>query len=875
MFRLSVRDLVHHRLRLVATVVAIVLGVGFVSGTLVLTDTIRASLQTLLGQGGAGIGVVVTAHSAVAPSGSSPSSPVASAPMSAEVIGRVEAVPGVVAADGQVVGSVQLLRPDGRPVGSSFAPSLGISVGTVPSLRVLTLRSGRFPSGPTQMVVDVATARAQHYHLGSKVRVAGAIPAHAFTVVGTVGYGSSDNLAGATLAGFDLPTAQAVTGLVGKVQSVLVQVALGTSDQVLATRIARVLGPGYTVQTGAQYRRQSVASLGAGTGFLATALLIFAGVSLFVGAFIIFNTFSIIVAQRSRELALLRCLGAYRRQLLTMVLGESALVGTVSSVIGLFVGIGLAAGLRGLLALLGVSLPSTSPQILPRTVVVSLVVGTVVTMAAAVLPARRASRASPLAALGDGTASDAGSSVLLRSLVGVALALTGATLLVVGLFGHGNGRAIETGAGAAALLLAISAFGPALAPPLAGVIGRPFARLAKLPGHLARENAMRHPRRTSSTAAALMIGISLVTLVAVFAQTFKASLASSLANGLTADGIVTPVSVTNTGFTTSLAATLAADRHFASVTGLEQGYAAVRPVPPVPPALPSGRRSPVGAPVTTEQVLGVNVTAFLADIALTVHAGSIRALDSSVDTVALSRSYATAHHLRVGGAVEATFPTSGTRRLRVVGIFSDPTKVSGSLLVSRAAFAVHYPVERTDEAVILRWAPGVTPTRGLAALHQALAPYPQVKGQNRAQYLSTQETSINQLVELVGALLALAIIIALFGIVNTLALSVMERTREIGLLRVLGMSRRQLRSMVRWESVIIALLGSLLGVVVGLGFAWVLVRSLRSRGLTAFAVPWETLVVMVALSALAGVLAAVLPARRAARVDLLEALAVV
>jgi putative ABC transport system permease protein len=486
-----------------------------------------------------------------------------------------------------------------------------------------------------------------------------------------------------------------------------------------------------------------------------------------------------------------------------------------------------------------------------------------------------------LAALRDDPGSDDGSSTRFRLVVGTLLAVVGVVAVVDGLFGRGGNRGQISGVGVAAVFLAVSAFGPVIARPLAGAIGRPFAAAFKLPGRLARENAMRHPRRTASTAAALMIGLALVTIVAVFSQTIKTSLATALDDGLTAQGVVSPTNIASSGFTTAVAATLAADRHFTDVTGLAQGAATLEGAGPrggggghlTAKRLEHGHLLGGGSPKGPARVhvLGVDVPAYVNDIRLSVKAGSLAHLGTG--DVAVSSAFASSHHLAVGDGVTLTFPTSGTRRLRIGAVFVDPTTVSGDLLVTTATFDQVYPITQLDEAVILRWAPGLSDAQGTTALTRALKPFPQVKGQDRAGYIASQQQSLDQLVALVTALLALAIVIALFGIVNTLALSILERTREIGLLRILGMSRRQLRSMVRWESVVIALLGCVLGMVIGLGFGWVLVRSLRSQGLTQFAVPWSLLAVIVVLAGLSGVVAAVLPAHRAVRIDVLEAIA--
>ncbi len=839
---------------MVATAISVVLGIAFVAGTYVLTDTIHAAFERLVTQSAPGVSVVVQGRSALSgASGGEATAP----PIPDSAVAEIRRVPGVAAVDGQVFGFAQLVGSSGRPVGNPYAPSFALSVGTVPSMRVLDVRAGRLPRSSAEVVVDEATASLEHLRLGQRVAVAGSVPERRFVVVGFVDYGSATNLGGATILGFDLHTAQVETGNVGKLQSVSVAAGGGVPPGELARRVAAALGPSYRVLTATQSQQESSAQLAHGLSFLSTALLVFAGVALFVATFIIFNTFSIVVAQRSRELAMLRCLGARRGQLLRMVLAEAGAVGLASSAVGLVAGVAIAAGLESLLGHLGVQLPSAPLQVAGRTVAVSLVLGTIVTLVAAAVPAVRAGRSAPLTALRDDHGTEPATSVSLRWALGGILLAGGLAATGAGLAGGGAGLQLS-GLGVAVTFLGLAALGPFAVRPLAGALGRPLVT-AGVPGRLARGNAGRQPRRTAATSAALMVGVALITVVAVLSQTIKASLTTALATGLAADVVVTPRSVASFGFTPTVATALAARPELAGVTGLATGQAQLAG----PPAGPDVR------------VTGVDIGAFRTDVRLTTVAGSLGALAGprGRGAVAVSDQFASAHRLTAGTTLRLTFPTAGTRVLDVVAVFHDPTLAAGDLLMDDAAFAAAYPVRRVDQAVLARYAPGVTAARGLAAVRHVLTAYPQLQAQTAAQYVAEQQANVDQLLGLVSALLGLAVVIALFGIVNTLALSVLERTREIGLLRILGMSRPQVRAMIRWESVIITVLGALAGVAVGVGYGWVLTRALRSRGLTSFAVPGVLLAVVVAAAALAGVVAAIVPARRAVRVDLLAAVA--
>jgi len=650
-------------------------------------------------------------------------------------------------------------------------------------------------------------------------------------------------------------------GLAGRVYEVVASADPGVTPVQLSHRVADALGPTFKVQTEQQAIAATTANVTRGFSVLGDVLLVFAGVALFVAVFLIFNTFSILLAQRTRELALLRCIGALRRQLVLSVLAESAAIGLGASALGLGLGVLLALGIKGLLASFGIQFPSAPPVIEMRTVVVALAVGTAATMAAAALPALRGSRTSPVAALRDDLPVDTGSPAPLRLVTGALLVLVGG-LVVVGALRASGGRGASAstraevaGFGLVAGFLGLAALVPLVARPLSAALGWPLARLFGVSGQLGRRNAMRHPRRTASTAAALMIGLTLVTTIAVFARSVQTSVDASLEHGLHADYVLLPSGVAS--LSSNVAARLARVPEVSGVATLASDRVQVE--------LP-------GRGAHRAQIVGTDIAAYRTDVVLPVASGDLSGVAGR--SVAVTTGLARSWHLVVGSVLPLASSEVATGRFTVAAVIHDPTGLSGDILASSAGFGSLFPEQGPSvEAVLARAAPGVDPAVGLGALTRAMSDYPQVKVFTKQGFIDNENKQFQQLVGLVTALLGLAVVIALFGIVNTLALSVIERTREIGLLRALGLSRRQLRATVRSESVVVALLGTVLGIVLGLVFAWVVVDALRSDGVNQYAVPVGELLVFVVLAALAGVVAAVLPARAAAKVDLLVAIA--
>ena len=569
--------------------------------------------------------------------------------------------------------------------------------------------------------------------------------------------------------------------------------------------------------------------------------------ALLVGAFLIFNTFTIIVAQRTRELALLRCLGASRRQVMTSVLVESLIVAVVASLVGLGLGVLIANGLKALLTgILNFDLPTTGTVFLWRTVVVSLAVGIVVTLLAALLPARKATRVPPVAALQPETAFAPTHFRKRRVVLGVLVTVVGIALLLAGLFQNEGNRLVNVASGAVIVFFGVAILSPLIARPLARLIGWPFARAFRLPGTLARENAMRNPRRTASTAAALMIGLALVTFVSIFAASIKASTTETLDRTIAADYILQ--NDTFMPFSPDLATRLADQPELAAVVGVRLGAFKLD-----------------GA---TKQLIGIDPAAYDRVVKSEVLSGSIADLQSG--GLAVKEDVAEANGWTVGERVALQFPRGGTQQVPVKAIYKD-NSVNGDYLLSLADYQRFY-ADQADSQILVQAASGTDPGASRAAIDRVLADFPNVTVRDQAEYKAETARQIDQVVNLFFALLALAVVIALFGIVNTLGLSIFERIRELGLLRAVGATRRQIRAMIRWEAVIIAVLGAVLGLAVGVFFGWTIVRALRTVGITEFALPGGQLVIFVVFAALAGILAAVLPGRRAARIDVLRAI---
>ena len=850
MLGVTLQGLAGRKLRTALTAIAVVLGVGLIAGTYILTDTINRSFDSIFTTANQKIDVVVSPRVAVkAQDGGMPPA------FPAATLARVRKVPGVAQADGGVFNLAQIYDEKGEKIGSRGPPTF---VGSVQSetFSPYQYTEGRAPRTAEEVALDPTAADKGGFELGDRVGVASQQPKREYTLVGIAKFGEQNSIGGASIAIMTLPEAQRVLGEIGRFDEIDVRAEPGVTGATLAARIRDALPSSVTVRTGSEQASSRSEDVREGFAFLRTALLIFAGVVLFVGAFMIFNTFSITVAQRMREFALLRTIGASRAQVLRSVVFEALLVGVVASVIGLLLGLVMAPGLRGLFKLVGFDLPAGGTVVQTRTIVVSLLVGGVLTVVSSLAPALRATRVPPIAALREGAVLPRGRLARLSTPLAVAGLALGAALILLGLFaGTGGGNSAGLlGAGAAVVFLAVALLSKYLVRPLASVVGIPMERLRGMTGRLARENATRNPGRTASTAAALMIGMALVTFVTILAAGIKESVADSVSKGVTGAFVVQNTD----GFSPIPGATASA----------------IRDVPGIGIVVETRfSQAKVRGIEGTESVTGVDPQTMASIYRVDWKKGSdatLRALGPA-ETVVKDK-WAKDNDVEVGEALTVLTPSDRTVPLTVKGTYEDDAQLLTDLTVPNATIVRDFAGK--DIAVVLA---GVAPGQSVDAVKRRAessleARFPSVEVLTKEEFTDDVAGQINQLLSLFYVLLGLAVIVSLFGLVNTLALSVYERTRELGMVRAIGMSRRQVRTLVRYESVITALIGAVLGLVVGVLFAIAMTPTLADQGLK-IAIPVGTLIVLAILAAVAGVLAAIGPARRAARLDVLDALA--
>ncbi|MFZ0920699.1 MAG: FtsX-like permease family protein [Candidatus Dormiibacterota bacterium] len=842
MLGISLRSLLSHKLRLALTTIAVILGVSFVAGTFILTDTINATFTSIFATANAGVAVTVHGRPIAGDSGGIGGGQ--NHPIPTSLLSTVRGVDGVKDAVGNIFREgATLIGHDGKPIGGNGPPTFGANWITDSNISPYHLRKGAPPQGPTDVVIDAGTATKNDLVVGESLPIVflGGVEEH-FTITGIAGYGSSDNLAGATIALFTESTANRVLEGQNKYDSILVSAQSGVTDVVLRERLAAAL-PSYAVaETGQQAAAAAEQSTESTIStFIGTPLLVFAFISLFVGSFLIINTFNILVAQRTRELALLRALGATRAQVMTSVLTEAAVTGLVASILGFFVGILIA---RALLSVFG-SASTGGVTLVPRTFIIAVLVGTIVTVIAASLPARRATRIAPVAALAEALP-ETQPLPRRRIAIGLVIFVLGCAALVTGLFTSAGSKLQLIGAGFLGVFLGVALLAPVLVVPVATVLGWPVAHSRGAAGILAGQNARRNPRRTALTAAALMIGLALVTCVAVLTDSVRVSTNDAIEGAFRADFIVF---TQGPDFNTQAAQALQQDPRLRDVTevrgtsvlirGSSQGIAAIDPA---------------------------NLGSVLA---LTMVSGTASAI-ASTNTAIVDSTEATASGVHLGQLVTFNFPQGASVPIRIGGIYTANALVSG-YVVSLATMAPNVPTVR-DTIVLANAANGVSPSQAEKALHQDVKAFPLLMAMSRSEYRAFVGAGLDSFLNLIYTLLAFAIIIAVLGIANTLILSVLERTREIGLLRALGMTRSQTRSMVRWESVIISLLGAVLGLSVGLGLGVAVSGSLHDLGITEIAVPGTNLILYAIIAGVFGVVAAIFPTIRASRVDILRAI---
>jgi putative ABC transport system permease protein len=851
MITVTLRGLAGRKLRAALTAFAIVLGVAMISGGYVLTDTINKAFDTIFQQSYKNADVVIAGKSAFQNrQGNGVDVPT----FPASLLPKVQALQDVSYAAGEVGDDqTRLVDKNGKSISSGGAPNIASSVDPHGDQRFnpLTLKLGSWPSGPDELAIDKHTADTHHFAIGDSIGVTSRGAEHKFRISGVVVFSSVQSVGGSTISVFDLPTAQKLFGKPDRLDFIRVQSKPSVPTSKLLSEIRPLLPSTAQAKGSAEQAKEDKKDVNSFLKVLQYALLAFGGIALFVGSFVIANTLSITIAQRVREFATLRTIGASRRQVLWSVVLESFVIGAIGSTAGLFLGLVIAKLLNALMTAIGIDLPQSGTVLATRTIVVSLLVGIVVTLLASLRPASRATRVPPIAAVREGYVMPPGRFARYKTLSGVVVTALGIGLLAIGIFAPGPVRQhlFALGLGLILLFVGVATFAPRIVPPLASVLGWPATKISGAAGSLARDNAKRNPSRTASTAAAVMIGLGLVTFVALLGQGLRSSFESAVNELFVGDYALT---ATNT---------------FSPLT-----VEAEQAVKQTPGATVSGIRAGSG------QFLGSvhNLTAVEPNLSKVIR---LDWKEGSADVPArlgndgmfTNDDYAKKHHLHLGSAVSIQVPSGRFLNVKVEGIFKNPNGGSpfAEATISAAVFDSIFPRPQ-NEMALMNMPGGVTDTN-TSALEQRIRLYPDAHVQTQSEFKTAFEKPIKSLLSLLYALLGLSVIVSVFGIINTLVLTVFERTRELGMLRAVGMTRRQARQMIRHESIVTALIGATLGITIGFVLAALVTTELSSQGFV-FAVPYTSVVVFVLAAILVGILAAVLPARRASRLNILQAL---
>jgi putative ABC transport system permease protein len=843
----ALKGLAARKVRALLTAFAVVIGVAMVAGTFMLTDTLQKSFSGLFSDSNGQTDAVVRGKEVVkdSTSGSGVTIP-------ASVLTEIRALPEVGAASGDVnpqeANVADIYNRDGKKAAKE---SVGASIDPANAeLSPLKLRSGAWPRGPGEVAIDAGTAADEHFAVGNPIVIETLGQKHTYRVTGTVSYGSVDSLGFASIAAWDVPTAQSLLNREGRFDSVSIAAKKGSSADDVVRAVKPLLGPNLEVKDAKKQADEDAANLNDGLRTIRLFLLGFGFIALLVGAFVIFNTLSITVAQRTREYATLRTLGASRKQVMRSVKLEGAFIGVVASVIGLVLGIGLAKGLIALFAAAGVELPKASTVIATRTILVSLLLGTAVTLVASIVPARRATRVPPIAAVREGATLPPTRMAGHSAKAGIAVTAAALAAISYGIFANGLGGAAVgalLGGGVLALFAGIALLAPRLVKPLARVVGWPARRAGGVAGEIAGANAVRHPGRTASTAAALMIGLTLVTVVAVLGSGLRGSIENAVSDQVVADYVVDgkqdlPFRAAE-GDAVARVDGVRAATHIRSDQALVQG--------------------------DERQVSGVDPATVARFYRFDwAHGSSDRALAAlGTDGALVSKGYADDAHLKVGSRVSVTTPSGAKRTVTVRGVYDLPASkpLLGDVAITQKAFDASFTQPKNSLTLLDAGASAADAIEataegfGDATLHTG-ADYPKDATKDTATALA-----------MLYVLLGFSVIVSLFGMVNTMVLSVFERTREIGMLRTIGMTRRQARRMIRHESVITALIGATLGLGLGVFLAALVTKALDDADM-ALSIPVPTLAALTLLAVVAGIGAAIMPARRASRLDVLDAL---
>ena len=843
MFRIALKGILGRKARLILTSLAVILGTAFLSGTSVFSATLNRTFDNLFADVFQNVdGYVRSTQVIEADFGFEERQRI-----SVDLVDIVENVPGVKDASPDIQAFARIIGKDGKPLGSDGQgpPTFG-SIGEQFEGALWTISNGKWPMGSTEVALDEASAKNGGYEVGDTVKIAAQSGSRDFTLVGIASYGDVRSPGGATFALFDQVTASEFLAKPGFIDAILIKGDGSKSDEELAADISAAIPSEYRIETltGAEITQETQDQIGSALAFFGILLSTFSFIALGVGCFVIYNVFSISAAQRQRENALLRAIGASRKQITRALLIESVAVGLVGSLIGLVAGIGLSKGLSALLNAIGIDLPSGGLVVTLGTVQQTVLVGLLVTIASAYLPARRAGKVPPLAAMRTTVLDNIGTGRG-RLIGGLITILLGVAVVVAVIAGADNSF---LGIGILGVFVGTIILGPVIARPVALFLGRPAARLRGITGVMARQNSARNPKRTARTASPVLIGVALVTAVTALAASIKGQIDDVFSQQFKGDYAINS---DNRGFG-GLSPTLAADINSLSVVSKATGIGLL--------TVKINGKGQYLTTITPDTIEGVY------DIGLIDAAYK----DLGAADIFIGRSYAERKSIAVGNKLEVELTDGTVRQLTVKGLY-EYDDLAGNYVVSRELFAGTTAVS-FDFGVYILKKPGVSDAEARTVLNAAVKEYGQGELLSKSEYIDKQSGQVNQLLGLIYGLLALSVIIAVVGIVITLLLSVFERQRELGLLRAVGMTRSQVRTTVRWESVITSLLGAVMGVVLGIGLGWVIVYALRDQGLNTFSLPVASTFSIMVLSFIVGLLAAIYPAWRATRVDILSAL---
>ena len=843
MFRIALKSILGRKARLVLTSLAVILGTAFLSGTSIFSATLDRTFNNLFQDVFANIDGYVRSTEVV----EGDFGLIERQRIPAETVQKVLAVPGVADAVPDIQAFARIVGKDGKPIGTEGAgpPTFG-SVAVEFKGALWTIAEGKFPSGPKEVALDESSAEKAGYVVGDTVKVIAQAGSREFTLVGIASYGDVRSPGGATFALFDVPTAAEFLGKPGFVDAILV-VGDGTrTDEALANDIDKIFDPSAKVETltGAEITKETQDDIGEALSFFSIFLSIFSVIALGVGSFVIYNVFSISAAQRQRENALLRALGASRSQITRSMLIESVVVGLFGSIAGFIGGIGISKLLGVALPALGFDLPSGGLVVTQSAVITTIFVGLIVTVLSAILPARRAGKVPPLAAM-RATALETNNKGRKQLLIGLGFIAVGIAIVGAVIGGADNNY---LGLGIVGVFVGTIVIGPNVARPVALFLGRPAAALRGVTGTMARQNAARNPKRTSRTSSPVLIGVALVTAVSALAASINGQISDIFTEQFKGDYAISVSAQGFGGLSPSLANDIGKIDGVKNASGIGTALAKIDN---------KGRTLTVISPDTIEGNYDI---------------GLINASYSSLDKdgIFISRSLAERDNLSVGSVITVVLGDAVPRDLTVRALY-EHDDLAGNRVISRETFA-GTTVSSFDFGIYINLEDGADNTEVRAALQKAVDNYGQGKLLSRDEYIDEQAGQVNQLLGLIYGLLFLSVIIAIVGIIITLLLSVFERQRELGLLRAVGMTRKQVRTTVRWESVITSLLGAVTGIILGIGLGWVIVFALRDQGLSSFQIPIGTTIFIMVMSFFVGLIAAIYPAWRATKVDILSAL---